>query len=185
MKLIRLALGIRTAHRSTDAVVLAVGTDPAALQAAIDSAPAEFARFELGCFHFQRQGRRSSGAAPSEVKEETQPITEDDGRAMLARIEELEGILTAERRAMEEERAALSVEFKRQVDGLFADIEKLRAENSDLLARLPAPAPIPPGASPIVSSETPAADEPVMGAAVVDASPVLEAPRGPSRPRRN
>ena len=132
MKLIRIALGIRTAHRSPDAEVLAVGTDPAALQAAIDSAPVEFARFELGCFHFQRQGRRTSGVAPSESKSESLPLDEDDGRAMIERIEKLEGILAAERRAMEEERAGLSAEFKRQVEGLLSEIESLRAENQRL-----------------------------------------------------
>jgi len=58
---LRIAIGYRTAHRDpSQAVVLGTGTDKAALQAAIDAAPADLVRFEFGVFTPVRKATRNS-----------------------------------------------------------------------------------------------------------------------------
>jgi hypothetical protein len=64
MRLFRIAIGYRTAHRQSEPAVLAFGYDQAVLQKAIDTAPPEFVRFETGSFHFLRTARRALGAVP-------------------------------------------------------------------------------------------------------------------------
>ena len=60
----RILIGYRTAHRNSDGVVIATATRDDTLKAAVDAAPAEFIRFELGVFQFQRKARRSPNSTP-------------------------------------------------------------------------------------------------------------------------
>lgn len=62
----RLAIGYRTDHRTSEAVVLAGGFDQEKLQAAVNAAGPEFLRFEFGIFTFQRSASRT-GPAPEPV----------------------------------------------------------------------------------------------------------------------
>lgn len=63
MPLFRIAVGYRTEHRRSEPVILAGSLDLASLQGAVDSAPADLQRFEVGTFHFHRKAFRS-GATP-------------------------------------------------------------------------------------------------------------------------
>lgn len=58
----RIAIGYKTEHRRSTPVVLGASIDPAALQAAIDAAPADILRTEIGTFFFQRRGKRSNSS---------------------------------------------------------------------------------------------------------------------------
>ncbi len=60
----RILIGYRTEHRNSEGIVLATATRDDTLKAAVDAAPAEFVRFELGVFHFQRKARRSPNSTP-------------------------------------------------------------------------------------------------------------------------
>ncbi len=96
MPLFRIAVGYTTDHRRSEPVILAGSFDQRVLQAAIDSAPTEQLRFELGTFHFQRRATRSTGASVEPVSSVAETAMDDDrptaeeGAAMLARIHELE-----------------------------------------------------------------------------------------------
>lgn len=67
MPRLRLLLGYKTDHRNSTAEVLLASEDSAAIQGAIDQAPAEFLRFEIGQFYFQRKGRRHLNVVPPDV----------------------------------------------------------------------------------------------------------------------
>lgn len=108
MPYLRIAIGIRTPHRSMNAAGLYLGTDANMLQAAIDAAPPEFQRFEIGIFQFQRKGLRKGDAASARATiAAAERETEEDGNtpfdgpsaadwdAALKRIAELEGLLAA------------------------------------------------------------------------------------------
>lgn len=93
----KIALGYKTEHRNSEPVILAAGFNAAALQGAIDAAPAEFLRFEIGVFQFTRKGRRTVPApAPTETREDLfVGPTVDDMQAAVFRIGELEKLLEA------------------------------------------------------------------------------------------
>ncbi|MEQ1862993.1 MAG: hypothetical protein ABMA13_23980 [Chthoniobacteraceae bacterium] len=75
---LRIAIGYRTEHRSAEqAVVLGIGTDKAALQAAIDAAPADLLRFEFGVFTPTGKATRNSTPCtpPAPAADETHDKT--------------------------------------------------------------------------------------------------------------
>lgn len=86
----RIAIGYRTAHRHSEPKVIASGFSPEALQAAIDDAPPEIVRIEIGTFRFAKNGRRRnpkpekpqespSQPAESTASEEVSPSPEQTG----------------------------------------------------------------------------------------------------------
>jgi len=166
MSLLRIVTGYRSeAFREEVPAILYVGFNADAAKKQADSAPAEFHRVELLETRGGKRLRKS--ALPADYvtppPAPAGPVSEEDARELLARIEQLDALLRQERRAAAETLASA-----------LAEIEHLKSP------------------SPSASSEIPAADEPVTGAAaeipaesVVDDGPVLEAPRAPARPRRN
>lgn len=182
MKNLRLALGYRTEHRNSEPAVLAVGFSQPALQSAVNSAPAEFRRFEFGTFLFSQRARRAAGATPAETPESF-PIegpTDEDALAMLAEIERLRAI----------------------VQTLEAQAASHRAELAEarLVTPWPAPAELPqtekppvqphwtgPAAIDAESSDSPAAEATSSAAAEDGTGPTLDMPahqEPPSRSRR-
>lgn len=159
---LRIALGYKTEHRKSEPAVLAAGFDQTAIQHAVDTAPADFQRFEIGSFFFGRRGRRNAGAVPAEAPEF--PIagpTDADALAMLAEIEKLHAALADERVKAQ----ALLASALGEIERLKLQIEDGRAQNST------------PHAAPVVSSET--AEPPAIPAESSDSAEATEGD-GPS-----
>lgn len=172
MKNLRIALGYKTGHRNSEPSILAAGFEKGALQAAVDSAPAEFLRFEFGTFFFGQRARRTLGVSAPEPADDF-PIkgpTEEDALAMFEEIERLRGELSSANAA-----GVAAV----------AEIERLKAE---LAAAIMAPAPASSANPSPAVTETPAAGtapaEPAAESSAEDSDPSL-LPPGTGRKKRS
>ena len=212
MKNLRIALGYKTGHRNSEPSILAAGFEKGALQSAVDSAPAEFLRFEFGTFLFGQRARRSLGVSAPEPADDF-PIkgpTAEDALAMLEEIENLRALLRKER----EEGSALLSGADREIERLrvtandagslaerlntaVADIAAMKtdhqaalAEIARLKAELAAPVQPPP---PVVEAAPPVTETPAAGTAPAESAAERSAedsdpsslPPGTGRKKRN
>jgi hypothetical protein len=144
--MLRLVIGYRTEHRESDPIVLYVGHDADAAQTAVDHSDPSLIRVEVAEVPHARRARKNRVADGeplplTAVPQITGAPTIEDALAMIERIEQLEKLLSEERAKMDEERAGLQEEFKRQIAVASREIFSLREGIAQLQNSKPNEAP--------------------------------------------